>query len=41
MFWVKVGDDIVVYIGDYNMILDCYFGVVQIDCLELDFFIIE
>ncbi|KAG0593991.1 hypothetical protein M758_UG037700 [Ceratodon purpureus] len=41
MFWVKVGDDTVVYTGDYNMTPDRHLGAAQIDRLEPDLLITE
>lgn len=41
MFWVKAGDDTVVYTGDYNMTPDRHLGAAQIDRLEPDLLITE
>jgi integrator complex subunit 11 len=41
MFYVKVGDDSVVYTGDYNMTPDRHLGAAQIDPLEPDLLITE
>ncbi|KAG0572445.1 hypothetical protein KC19_VG095700 [Ceratodon purpureus] len=41
MFWVKVGDDTIVYTGDYNMTPDRHLGAAQIDRLEPDLLITE
>ncbi|CAM6102771.1 unnamed protein product [Calypogeia fissa] len=41
MFYCKVGDDSVVYTGDYNMTPDRHLGAAQIDPLEPDLLITE
>ena len=41
MFYVKAGDDTVVYTGDYNMTPDRHLGAAQIDRLEPDLLITE
>ena len=41
MFYIKVGDNSVVYTGDYNMTPDRHLGAAQIDRLCLDLLITE
>ncbi|KAM7270561.1 hypothetical protein ACFE04_029775 [Oxalis oulophora] len=41
MFYAKVGDNAIVYTGDYNMTPDRHLGAAQIDRLQLDLVITE
>ncbi|GAV70928.1 Lactamase_B domain-containing protein/RMMBL domain-containing protein/Beta-Casp domain-containing protein [Cephalotus follicularis] len=41
MFYAKVGDNAIVYTGDYNMTPDRHLGAAQIDRLKLDLLITE
>jgi integrator complex subunit 11 len=41
MFYVRVGEESVVYTGDYNMTPDRHLGAAKIDCLHPDVLITE
>lgn len=41
MIYAKVGDNAIVYTGDYNMTPDRHLGAAHIDRLELDLLITE